>query len=166
MDLGTERTSRAVALLARQGPAFRRTARRFSICADDAEDALQRATLILLTKAPPHPPPRLVAWMHLVTRREAMALRRERERLLAAEVPEGLVSPTPCPAELVERREYSRRRARALRVLKPAERRALILLAQGYSYREICRLTGWSYTKTNRCLAEARARLRQLGAMD
>ena len=156
----------ALALLAREGSAFARTARRFSLCADDADDAVQRATLILLTKAPEHPPPRLAAWMHVVTRREALAVRRERERLLGGEVPEAIASPVPCPAEQAERREHSRARARDLACLKPAERRALVLRGQGYSYREICALTGWTYTKVNRCLAEGRARLRQLSVPD
>jgi DNA-directed RNA polymerase specialized sigma24 family protein len=56
-------------------------------------------------------------------------------------------------------------RARALRRLKPDERRALVLKAEGFSYAEICELNGWTYTKVNRCLAEGRARLRQLGAL-
>ena len=34
--------------------------------------------------------------------------------------------------------------------------RALWLKAQGHSYNEICALTGWSYTKVNRCLTEGR----------
>lgn len=152
-----------MALLESHGASFRRTARRFSLCLDDAEDALQRATLILLTKAPPHPPRRLVAWMHLVTRREAHAVRRERERLLAAEPSDLTPSPALCPAEQAERREEARERARALRRLKPAEQRALVLLGEGYSYAEICELTGWTYTKVNRCLVEGRARLRELG---
>ena len=156
----------ALALLAREGSAFVRTARRFSLCADDADDAVQRATLILLTKAPEHPPPRLAAWMHVVTRREALAVRRERERLLGGEVPEAVASPVPCPAEQAERREHSRARAGDLARLKPAERRALVLRGQGYSYREICALTGWTYTKVNRCLSEGRARLRQLSVPD
>jgi DNA-directed RNA polymerase specialized sigma24 family protein len=41
---------------------------------------------------------------------------------------------------------------------------ALTLLALGYTYREICELTGWSYTKVNRCLAEGRERLREMAA--
>jgi RNA polymerase sigma factor (sigma-70 family) len=158
------RATAALALLEAEGNAFRRTARRVSICADDAEDALARATLILLEKAPPHQPPRLAAWMHLVTRREALAVRRERERLLAAEVPD-CPSGAPCPAERAERREWAHARARALRRLKPDERRALVLRAEGYSYAEICEMNGWTYTKVNRCLVEGRARLRQLGAL-
>jgi DNA-directed RNA polymerase specialized sigma24 family protein len=42
------------------------------------------------------------------------------------------------------------------------ERRALSLLAAGYSYREIGQLTDWTYTKVNRCVAEGRAALRGL----
>ena len=136
------------------------------MCPEDADDAFQRAALILLTKAPPHPPRRLAAWMHLVTRREALAVRRERERILGGEVPASLPSGTPCPAAQAERKERALDRARALARLKPDEQRALVLFGNGHSYREICELTGWTYTKTNRCLAEGRARLRQLGAMD
>jgi RNA polymerase sigma factor (sigma-70 family) len=159
-----DRTDAALALLSAEGAAFRRTARRVSMCADDADDALARATLILLEKAPAHPPARLAAWMHLVTKREALAVRRERERLLAAEVPDH-ASGAPCPAERAERREWANARAGALRRLKPDERRALVLKAEGFSYAEICELNGWTYTKVNRCLSEGRARLRQLGAM-
>jgi DNA-directed RNA polymerase specialized sigma24 family protein len=37
-------------------------------------------------------------------------------------------------------------------------------LLHGYSYREIGEITGWTHTKINRCIAEGRARLRQLAA--
>jgi RNA polymerase sigma factor (sigma-70 family) len=156
----------AVALLDANVPMLRRTALRVSLCPDDAEEALQRATLILLTKGPAHPPRRLAAWMHVVTRREALAVRRDRERMLGAEVGDTLVSRAPCPAERAEIRERARERARLLARLKPDERRALVLKGAGYSYREICERTGWTYTKVNRCLAEGRARLRALGAPD
>ena len=43
----------AVEMLAKHERSLRRTARRYSICADDADDALQRALEILLVKAPP-----------------------------------------------------------------------------------------------------------------
>ncbi len=152
----------AISLLDAHRASFRRTARRVSLCQDDADDALQRATVILLTKAPPSQGERLAGWMHVVTRREALAVRRERERLLGAEVGEALPWAGPCPAERAERREGCRERARMLARLKQDERRALVLIGQGYSYREICELTGWTYTKVNRCLAEGRARLREL----
>lgn len=102
--------------------------------------------------------------MHLVTKREALAVRRERERLLAAELPDDRAVGTLCPAERAERHEWALAKARSLHRLKPDERRALVLRGEGYSYAEICELTHWTHTKVNRCLAEGRARLRQLGA--
>jgi hypothetical protein len=40
--------------------------------------------------------------------------------------------------------------------LKPQEIRCSLLKAEGYSYKEICERTGWTYTKVNRCLTEGR----------
>ena len=162
------RRERALALLAVAEPDFRRTARRISLCADDAEDAFQRAVEILLTKAPDRPPSALIAWMQVVTRREALAVRRARERLLAAwrdepdDLIAGLLCERPGPVEQAERRERVAAAAGALAALKPDERLAIALQAHGYSYAEICTLCGWTYTKVNRCLAEGRARLREL----
>ena len=166
------RRERALALLAVAEADFRRTARRMSLCADDAEDAFQRAVEILLTKAPDRPPTALVAWMQVVTRREALAVRRARERMLAAwrdepdDVIERLLCDRPGPVEQAERRERVAAAARALAALKPDERLAIALQAHGYSYAEICELCGWTYTKTNRCLAEGRARLRVMATDD
>ncbi len=149
-------------MLAAAEPAFRRTARRYSLCADDAEDAYQRAVEILLTKAPPRPPHQLAAWMQVVTRREALAVRRARERLVTGLDGDDRLHEVACdrpgPAEQAERSA-----ARALGLLKPNERLAIVLHAHGYSYAEICELCGWTYTKVNRCLSEGRARLRELG---
>lgn len=166
MPAASTRTAAAVELLESHAPAFRRTARRVSLCADDADDALSRASLILLEKGPPHPPERLAAWMHLVTKREALAVRRERERMLAGEVSDVSPAGGPCPAERAERREWAFARARTLHRLKPDEQRALVLRGEGYSYAEISELTDWTQTKVNRCLSEGRARLRQLTPPD
>jgi RNA polymerase sigma factor (sigma-70 family) len=164
------RSEAAVTLLASHGRAFRRTALRWSLCADDADDALQRATEILLTKAPPLEAPRLAAWMHVVTRREAFAVRRARERLLAVapgnsagggDPLDGFVGDFPTPAEWAERRERVRDAVGALAALKPHERLAIVLQAHGYSYAEIASRCGWTYTKVNRCLAEGREALRR-----
>jgi DNA-directed RNA polymerase specialized sigma24 family protein len=46
--------------------------------------------------------------------------------------------------------------------LIPDERDALVLFGLGYSYREIARLRGWTYTKVNRRLNEGRARVRRM----
>ena len=48
----------------------------------------------------------------------------------------------------------------ALADLKRDECRALWLLGLGLSYAEICEVTGWTYTKVNRCLSEGRVALR------
>src|SRR4029078_2440816 len=48
------------------------------------------------------------------------------------------------------------RSAEALHGLKPQEVRALWLKALAHSYEQICEVTGWTYTKVNRCLAEGR----------
>ena len=58
---------------------------------------------------------------------------------------------------MTERVEWVRAQ---LAELKPAERRALGLIGAGYSYREVGEITGWTYTKINRCLSEGRAALR------
>jgi DNA-directed RNA polymerase specialized sigma24 family protein len=104
--------------------------------------------------------------MHVVTRHEALAVRRARERLLAPPPGAHLPLEGACPAERLEHRERVEVAAARLARLKPDERTAIALQAEGYSYAEICERTGWTYTKVNRCLAEGRARLRQLGAVD
>ncbi len=155
---------------------FRRTARRYSICADDSEDAYQRALEILLTKAPPIEGDALVRWMQTVTKREALAVRRQRERLLGSprlsrpdedderDPLDSIASESPGPNDRLARRERVVRSAEALNALKPQEVRALTLKAQGYSYAEIGEITGWSYTKINRCMAEGRKRFLQVFA--
>ena len=165
-----DRRRAALGLIRAYEPLLWRTARRFSLCADDADDACQRAVEIVLTKAPRLEPRRLAAWASVVTRREALAVRRSRERLLTA-LPtdeavaiERMPSERPGAAELAERRERALASLRALAALKPDERRAIVLQARGYSYVEICSMTGWTYTKVNRCLAEGRAKLRAVAA--
>ncbi len=157
----------AVELIASQGDSFRRTARRYSLCREDAEDAYQRALEILLTKAPACARPRLAAWMHTVTKHEALAVRRSRERILgsarrpepdAPDPLEAVASERADPADHAERRERVAFSADALAALKPQERRALALKAEGFSYAEIQEITGWTYTKVNRCMAEGRKR--------
>ncbi|HXR31332.1 MAG TPA: sigma-70 family RNA polymerase sigma factor [Solirubrobacterales bacterium] len=163
----------AVEIVARHEAALRRTARRYSLGADDAEDAYQRALEILLTKAPTTDLRELIRWTQTVTKHEALAVRDSRERLLGPRPPrarEGedpdpvaqIPAPTDGPDEQVQRREAIARSREALRALKPAELRALSLLAEGYSYAEIGETTGFSPTKVNRVLSEGRQRYRDL----
>jgi RNA polymerase sigma factor (sigma-70 family) len=162
----------AVEMLAKHERALRRTARRYSICAADADDAFQRALEILLVKAPPGEARELVRWMQTVTKHEALAIRRSRERQVGSPGPTTgsedeagdwlalIPSQGAGPAERFERREAIARSREALKTLKPAELKALTLLAEGYSYAEIGEMTGFSATKVNRCLAEGRERFR------
>jgi len=69
------------------------------------------------------------------------------------------------PDEQYERLEELRERAALLGLLKRDERIALVLLAAGYSYREIGERQGWTYTKVNRCIAEGRRRLGDLSSV-
>ncbi|MGC1851693.1 MAG: sigma-70 family RNA polymerase sigma factor, partial [Solirubrobacterales bacterium] len=158
----------AIELIAREEAELRQTARRYSLCEDDAEDAYQRALEILLLKAPNDRPRELIRWTKTVVKHEAMAIRRNRERLLGlgedgtgdtiAQIAAGGAG----PGERFERDEQVARSREALRALKPAELRSLTLLAAGYSYTEIGEMTGFSRTKVNRCLAEGRERFRQM----
>ena len=164
----------AVEMMARHEHSMRRTARRYSLGAEDAEDSYQRALEIVLTKAPTTDPRELIRWTHTVIKHEALAVRRGRERLLGRPVTgeEGealdrvalIPADAAGPAERAERREEIARSREALKTLKPAELRALTLLAEGYSYAEIGELTGFSRTKINRCLAEGRERFRSFFA--
>jgi len=158
----------AIELVARDDAELRQTARRFSLCEDDAEDAYQRALEILLVKAPSERPRELIRWMKTVVKHEALAIRRYRERMLgvgddgAGDPIARIASSGAGPGECLERGEQVARSREALQALKPAELRSLTLLAAGYSYAEIGEITGFSHTKVNRCLAEGRQRFRRL----
>ncbi|HVY78801.1 MAG TPA: sigma-70 family RNA polymerase sigma factor [Solirubrobacterales bacterium] len=163
----------AVEMIARHEATLKRTARRYSFDAQDAEDAYQRALEIVLTKAPTTDPRELIRWTQTVTKHEALAIRQGRERMLGYRPKhEGeeldpvamLPAREASPDERAERHEDVARSREALQALKPAELRALGLLAEGYSYAEIGAMTGWSQTKINRLLAEGRARFRSLVA--
>ena len=150
-------------VLERHATQVMRTARRYAATPEDAEDAYQRGIEIMLTKAPDIPDAELLPWLKTVVRHEAFALRRKEARIALGARTDGdllseddFVSLAPSPVEQVERFERLRLGAEALQGLKPQEAQALTLLAQGYSYSQICEKTGWTYTKVNRCLAEGR----------
>jgi RNA polymerase sigma factor (sigma-70 family) len=151
--------------------ALRRTALRYSLCEDDADEALQRGLEILLHKAPSENARELIRWTQTVVKHEALAVREERERVLAgpaAQTPvpgrEDWVAMLPAevagPAERAERDEAIERSREALATLKPQEARTLGLLGEGYSYREIAEITGFSARKVNRAIVEGRERFR------
>jgi RNA polymerase sigma factor (sigma-70 family) len=136
-----------------------RTARRHSICFDDAQDAYQRALEIFMTRAERLDPDRAAGWLHVVVKREAQAIRRSRKRLVSSsdvDLDSHESRRVPTPDEHLLTFDLVSRSAEALQRLKPQELRALWLKAQGHSYNDIGAITGWSYTKVNRCLTEGR----------
>ena len=109
-----------------------RIARRHSLGREDAEDAFQRASEILLTKAPARDPARLIAWMAVVTKHEAhrrapqpasACCAASRARTSAFDPLDGRRRATrPQPAERAERRAAVAEARRALAELKANER--------------------------------------------
>jgi len=138
---------------------------------EDAEEAVQFSFAAFIDKFDPASGSPLLGWLTLTVERHCWAARRRAHldrsagqeaapdsagRSFAAEsIPSGDAG----PEQLVELVEDARTRFAAL---KPAERRALSLIAAGFSYAEIGAMNEWTYTKTNRCAAEGRARLREL----
>jgi RNA polymerase sigma factor (sigma-70 family) len=147
----------AIDLIRRHGAEIMATARRYSSTREDAEDAYQRGLEILLTKAPSTSADDLVPWLKTVVKHEAYSLHRQRERAGQPTAPDRLAGPTAAaPDDQAERLERLQIGAEALGRLKPQEIRCMLLLAEGHSYKQIQELTGFSYTKVNRCLTEGR----------
>lgn len=155
-----------------------RIAERNSLNPDDAEEALQEALIAFIRAYDPDGEAHPVAWLTLVLKRECWARTRgERlDRRLGQEADlsngelgsalELIPDPGRGPHESALLDEHVAEVRDRLSRLKPQERRALSLLALGYSYEEIGEITGWSYTKINRCIAEGRSRLRRLQRED
>jgi len=148
-----------IELIAAHADSLLRTARRYSLCADDAQDAYQRGLEILMRHARRLDADRAAGWLHTVVKHEALAVNRQRCRIVGGQdvdLDAIEVRTAPSPEDRVLGFEQVARSAEALQRLKPQEVRALWLKATGHSYQEICDATGWSYTKVNRCLAEGR----------
>ena len=168
-----ERKRAAVELIRRHDTALKSSARRYSICTEDAEDAYQRGIEILLAKAPTTDVRHLLPWTRTVIKHEALAVRKGRERLMgrpasaSREAPEEdwvqlIPSEGDTTDELAAKRERVARSREALGTLKPQELKALTQLAEGFSYAEIADLNSWTHTKVNRCIAEGRQRFRSV----
>ena len=156
-----ERARRVEAMVARHSAALVRVANQFSLCHDDALDAYQRALEIYLRRLTTVDPATEGAWLRVVVKHEAMAIRRSRQDSVGREDVD-LDASVPASLREVEDEiaggERIDRSAEALRALKPDEARALLLKAEGMSYEEIGRRFGWTYTKVNRSITEGRAR--------
>jgi DNA-directed RNA polymerase specialized sigma24 family protein len=140
-DPGLDEPARAATLrlIERHGAQVMRTARRYSVTAEDAEDAYQRAVEIMLTKAPDIPDAELLPWLKTVVKHEAFAIRRQQSCSAlgvdgsldgAGGAEASIAARAPCPMEQTERFERLRLGAEAMRHLKPQEIRAMTLLAR------------------------------------
>jgi RNA polymerase sigma factor (sigma-70 family) len=147
-----------VATMASHAPALLRTARRYSACAEDAQDAYQRALEIFVTRAGRLRRETVAAWLHQVVKHEALAVREARRRLVSVEDVGEHAGDDFCalPEDRVVSLDRAARAAEALSRLKPQEVTALWLRAQGLSYQEIAARQSWTFTKVNRCLTEGR----------
>jgi DNA-directed RNA polymerase specialized sigma24 family protein len=125
-----------VSTIAEHADALLRTARRHTCCAEDAEDAYQRALETFVRCAHRLEPATAHRWLHKVVKHEAFAVAEARSRLVGIEdeaVMDALADGREVPAteERVERFEELARAAEALGRLKPQEVTALWLKAQG-----------------------------------
>lgn len=106
-----------------------------------------------------------LAYLGVVAQHEASRLRRQSERLLSLDQPLRHDGPVSAHELVADRRTADLDAVLdaldALRLIKPDQARALIARALGWRYREICDAFEWTYTKTNRCVTEGRAQLRQ-----
>ena len=146
--------------MTRHGPALLRVANQFSLCHDDALDAYQRALEIYLRRLDTVEIATEGAWMRVVVKHEAMAIRRSRAQSVDRDDIDldASIAPARDVEEEVAGGERVDRSVEALRALKPDEAKALMLKAHGLSYQEIGRRFGWTYTKVNRSIAEGRKR--------
>jgi RNA polymerase sigma factor (sigma-70 family) len=159
--------ARVAALLARHGAALMRVARQASLCHDDAADALQRALEIYVRRLDTVELATEAAWLKVVVRNEAYAIRRARGDCVAdrdIDLDTVAAAGDRSIEEQILSSDRVGRSAEALRALKPDEARALMLKAHGLSYEEIGRRCGWTYTKVNRCITEGRRRFMEVYA--
>ena len=150
-----------VAVIQENAASMLRIARMHSICADDAQDAYQRALEIYLERVDKVEEATAGAWLRTVCKHEAMRIRAARQRVLPHEEMDFDARPSLDVGDADERMagfERVSRAAEALQGCKADEVRALLLKADGSSYAEIGETLGWTYTKVNRCLTEGRRR--------
>jgi RNA polymerase sigma factor (sigma-70 family) len=152
---------RVAAVMAAHGRTLLRVAHHWSLCHDDALDAYQRALEIFLRRIATVDPATEAAWLKVVVKHEALAIRRARQESVTGDDLD-LDARAPAEQRSVEEQiaggERVSRSAEALRSLKPDEARALMLKAEGLSYSEIGERCGWTYTKVNRAITEGRRR--------
>jgi RNA polymerase sigma factor (sigma-70 family) len=158
-DLYTNHQPRLLAIATRNAPTKA-----------DAEEALHDAFELFINHFQPSSGAPPLAWITLTLKRRCWALyRRQLTTSLTPHSDHHTTTATPytpttnhhpTPDDVIELTDIRTHTRKNITQLKPAERRAITYQALGYSYTEIAQLTGWTYTKVNRCITEGRAKLR------
>jgi len=148
----------ALDTLTRDRAALVRYACRITGRREDAEDAVQTASLIALRR-PDVSGPKAIGWLltvirHESYRRHAAELRATGRDIEVRPARPGVSHPLAVADGDVDGLLDLRA---ALAACTADERRALAGRMTGYSYGEIAARHGWTYTKTNRCVTEGRA---------
>jgi DNA-directed RNA polymerase specialized sigma24 family protein len=120
-------------LVARHERSLLRIARHWSLCHDDALDAYQRALEIYVRRIESLDPATEAAWLRVVVKHEAIAVRRQRAESVPVEDVDfdSRAAEAQRPVDdLRAGRERVERSAEALRRLKRDEAKALMLKAQ------------------------------------
>jgi RNA polymerase sigma factor (sigma-70 family) len=148
--------ARVAAIVNTHGPALLRLAQRVSLCSDDAQDAVQRGLEIYWRRVETLDPTTEAAWLRVVVRNEAIAIRKARKEQVAdqhVDLDEQIGDHRDLEERAVSS-ERVERSAEALSHLKRDEARALLMKAEGLSYDDISRTLSWSKTKVNRTLTD------------
>ena len=114
--------------MAEHGRALLRTANHWSMCHDDALDAYQRALEIYVRRLDTLDPATEIAWLKVVVKHEALAIRRQRSESVPVDAADLDLRPAEAQRpldELLAGRERVTRSAEALRRLK-REQNALL----------------------------------------
>ncbi len=135
-----------------------------------AEDAVQDALVLFMEHFDPTSQAPPLAWLSLTLKRRCWAIERNQRRDRTKQPEQDIdhcsqqqlpTTPIGQPEEMLDLAEEIATTRGQLEGIKPDERRAISLLAFGYSYSEIRDLTGWSHRKVTRCVTEGRAALRK-----
>lgn len=122
-------------------------AARFLGDADAARDIVQDTFLRLCRQEPADLEGRLAEWLFTVCRNRALDVLRKEGRMtrLSDEHVQVCVSPEPDPPDTLERKDSAAQALAVLDTLPPSQREVIRLKFQnGFSYREISRISGHS----------------------
>jgi len=114
-----------------------------------ARDVVQETFLRLCAQDRARLEPHLAEWLFTVCRNRTLDVLRKEGRMarLSEEQMHDVPSPDPSPPDVLERRDDAARALRLLEALPESQREVLRLKFQnGFSYREISRITGHSVT--------------------